>query len=392
MTKPHTFEKPTGFRDFPPPLASKKRMIEQRVQTRFELWGYQEVCTPTLEFHDTVGNASAIPEQKMFKCIDREGNTLVLRPDQTAPIARLVSSVLKHEPLPLRLFYHASVFRAQEHEAGRNAEFYQSGVELIGESGAEADAEVIALAIEALKACEIQPFQLTVGHVGLLDGLISERVDDENARVRLKEDLGRRDVVGFRERVQHLNIGKSEKEELISLLRLVRERRHLSGLASGTSSPIVLEAVRYLEEVWSHLEDYGLASYVSFDPSLVGSLGYYTGVYFEGYAAGQGFPLLSGGRYDRLYGSFHRPLAATGFALKIDRLMEACPVPVNKPEKVGLFYHPAEKKRAIEQARQMREEGWIVVTHRLTAEKDPARYAGIYDRMLIISEGGVQDV
>jgi ATP phosphoribosyltransferase regulatory subunit len=135
-----------------------------------------------------------------------------------------------------------------------------------------------------------------------------------------------------------------------------------------------------------------LASYVSFDPSLVGSLGYYTGVYFEGYAAGQGFPLLSGGRYDRLYDSFHRPLAATGFALKIDRLMEACPVSVNKPEKVGLFYHPAEKKRAIEQARQMREEGWIVVTHRLTAEKDPARYAGIYDRMLIISEGGVQDV
>ncbi|SEN47987.1 ATP phosphoribosyltransferase regulatory subunit [Lihuaxuella thermophila] len=392
MTKPHTFEKPTGFRDFPPPLASKKRMIEHRVQTRFELWGYQEVCTPTLEYYDTVGNASAIPEQKMFKCIDREGNMLVLRPDQTAPIARLVSSVLKHEPLPLRLFYHASVFRAQENEAGRNAEFYQSGVELIGESGAEADAEVIALAIEALQACEIRQFQLTVGHVGLLDGLIRERVDDEDVRIRLKEDLGRRDVVGFRERVQHLNIGEAAKEELLSLPRLIQNRRHLSGLASRSGSPVVLDAVRYLEEVWSHLEDHGLASYVSFDPSLVGSLGYYTGVYFEGYAAGQGFPLLSGGRYDRLYDSFDRPLAATGFALKTDRLMEACPVTANEPEKVGLFYHPSAKKQAIEQARRMRQEGRIVVTHRLTSGKKTARYAGIYDRLLIIGEGGVQDV
>ncbi|MBA4496219.1 ATP phosphoribosyltransferase regulatory subunit [Paenactinomyces guangxiensis] len=392
MSKPRMFEKPTGFRDFPPQLAMKKRMIEERVQTRFERWGYQEVCTPTLEFFDIVGNASAIPEQKMFKCIDREGNTLVLRPDQTAPIARLVASVLKHEPLPLRLFYHASVFRGQEHEAGRNAEFYQSGVELIGESGAEADAEVLALAVEALKACEIKAFQLTVGHVGLLDGFLRERIEDEAVRVNLKENLGRRDMVSFRGQVQALNLEASVQEELISFLRLKEDRKQFKQIASLTRSSVVMEAVHHLEGVWSHLEDYGLSSYVAFDPGLVGSLNYYTGVYFEGYAAGQGFPLLSGGRYDRLLDCFHRSLPATGFALKTDRLMEACPATPVRPVKIGLFYRPEVKKQAIEKARQWRDEGFIVVSHMLTKQMNPASYAGSFDRLLMVTEGGVQDV
>lgn len=132
MAKPREFEKPTGFRDFPPSLAAKKRAVEERIHRCFERWGYQEVITPTLEYHDTVGRASAIPEEKLFKLIDREGKTLVLRPDQTAPIARVVGSVLREVPVPLRLLYHGSVFRAQERSAGRNAEFFQSGVELVG--------------------------------------------------------------------------------------------------------------------------------------------------------------------------------------------------------------------------------------------------------------------
>ncbi len=123
MGKLRQFEKPTGFRDFPPPTAAKKRLLERRVQTCFQQWGYREVLTPTLEYFDTVGAASAIPEYKMFKLIDREGKTLVLRPDLTAPIARMVSSVMKDEPLPLRLFYHASVFRAQD-DSARTVEFF----------------------------------------------------------------------------------------------------------------------------------------------------------------------------------------------------------------------------------------------------------------------------
>lgn len=392
MTKPRTFEKPTGFRDFPPPLAAKKRMIEQRVETRFERWGYQEVCTPTLEFYDTVGNASAIAEQKMFKCIDREGNTLILRPDQTAPIARLVASVLKNEPLPLRLFYHANVFRAQEHEAGRNAEFYQSGVELIGESGPEADAEVIALSIEALKACEIDSFQLTIGHVGLLDGFLRERVKEEEILVGLKENLGARNVVGFRAQVEQLEIEEMAKKELLSLLRLKRDRKQLAHIHSMTTSSVVDQAIQYLDEVWSNLEDYGLASYVAFDPSLVGSLDYYTGVYFEGYAAGQGFPLLSGGRYDRLLDCFGRSLPATGFALKMDRLMEVCPAAPALPTKVGLFYPTRLKKMAFAQARHLREQGFMVVLHPWTDEMDMSKYTNQFDRIQLVTEGGYQDV
>jgi ATP phosphoribosyltransferase regulatory subunit len=384
MEKLRQFEKPTGFRDFPPSMAVKKRLVEQRVQTCFERWGYREVLTPTLEYFDTVGAASAIPEYKMFKLIDREGKTLVLRPDLTAPIARMVSSVLKEEPLPLRLFYHANVFRAQD-DSARTVEFFQSGVELVGDPSPEADAEVIALAVEALSACEISPFQLAVGHVELLDGLLHERVKDPQVVDQLKECLGVRDLVGYQERVARLNLSPEQEELLLLLSRQRGGKEWIESLRPQVRSPRVEAAIRHLVEMWEVLEDFGASRHVVLDLSLVGSIHYYTGVYFEGYALPSSFPLVSGGRYDRLPERFGRPTPATGFALKTDRVMEASPAADQGRERVALVYPRAARRAAIRRAQELRAEGKAVILH---AADDPDRPPEIdADRIIRWGEG-----
>ncbi len=384
MGKLRQFEKPTGFRDFPPPTAAKKRLVERRVQACFQRWGYREVLTPTLEYLDTVGAASAIPEYKMFKLIDREGKTLVLRPDLTAPIARMVSSVLKGDPLPLRLFYHASVFRAQD-DSARTVEFFQSGVELVGDPSPEADAEVIALAVEALSACEILPFQLAVGHVELLDGLLREQVEDPQQVEQLKECLGARDVVGYKERVAQLNLSPEGKELLLRLPHLSGGKDRLESLRPQMRSRRVENAVRHLWEMWEALEDFGASRHVVLDLSLVGSLHYYTGVYFEGYALPSSFPLVSGGRYDRLLERFGRPVPATGFALKTDRLMEASPAADQEMERVLLVYPRSARREAIRRAQELRREGKAVI---LQVADDPDQRTEIdADRVVRWEEG-----
>ncbi|WP_168188738.1 ATP phosphoribosyltransferase regulatory subunit [Thermoflavimicrobium daqui] len=383
MTVLRGFEKPTGFHDLPPQLVRKKRRIEDRVRMVFENWGYEEVLTPALEFAETVGKASAISEQKMFKCIDRQGNTLVLRPDLTAPIARMTASVLKNEPLPLRLSYHASVFRAQENEAGRNAEFYQSGVELIGNASSTADAEVIALAVEALQNCQIDSFQLAIGHEALLDGLLRECIRNESSIQKLKEQLSQRNMVGFWEALQELDINYQAKKELLYLFQLRSCKEQLTSVRKLSETTQVLKAADQLEEVWRQLEVYGIDHYCVLDFGLIGRIGYYTGVYFEGYSSSLGFPLLSGGRYDSLLTCFHRNLPATGFALDVNRMMEVSQLECEKRERFVICYTDHLYEKAIKKAVALRKQGKVVVLDQISKPSETSKETILSDSHVI---------
>ena len=355
MAKPREFEKPTGVRDFPPALVAKKKWVEQRVDERFRAWGYREVITPALEYFETVGKASAIEEHKLFKLLDSQGRTLVLRPDQTAPIARVVATMMRKESLPLRLCYHGNVFRAQEREAGRNAERFQSGVELVGDDSPEADAEVVALAVEALTACGVENIRVSIVHIGLLDALLKEYLPDPEV-ARLKDSLGRRNLVEFRERVQALELTESNRERLLSLLTIRGGREALDRLGRHSHTEAVTAAIFHLQAMWDALQDWDVADAVDLDLTLVGSLEYYTGMYFEGYGA-KGSYLLSGGRYDQLLEQFDRPSPARGFALKTDQLLMASSGGEDRPERVALVYPRRWRRQACRTASQMRREG-----------------------------------
>ncbi|MGB9793260.1 MAG: ATP phosphoribosyltransferase regulatory subunit, partial [Thermacetogeniaceae bacterium] len=165
---------PGDVKDMLPAEAKRKRELETRLLGLFESYGYQEVVTPTFEFYEMLEPAlDRGMREHLFRFIDEQGRIIVLRPDMTTPIARLISTRLRDRELPMRFCYVANIFRRENH-AGRQREFYQAGVELVGGSGAEADAEVISLACEALKLAGVRSFQISVGHVEVLEGVLAE--------------------------------------------------------------------------------------------------------------------------------------------------------------------------------------------------------------------------
>lgn len=166
MTKPFMFEKPLGMRDTLPVLYETKVSARNKMSNEIKKWGYQFIETPALEYYETIGEASAILDQQLFKLLDSQGHTLVLRPEMTAPIARVAASKLLKQQIPLRLAYSANVYRAQQREGGRPAEFEQIGIECIGNKSISADAEMIALLADVLKAAGLQEFKISIGHIG----------------------------------------------------------------------------------------------------------------------------------------------------------------------------------------------------------------------------------
>ncbi|TCS81805.1 ATP phosphoribosyltransferase regulatory subunit [Tepidibacillus fermentans] len=371
MGKLKNFEKPIGFRDLLPEMANQKREIENRLQTLFSRWGYQEMITPTLEYDQIVGKASAISDSKMFRLLDRQGNALVLRPDMTAPIARVVSSVLRNETLPIRISYHANVFRAQENEAGRFSEFYQSGIELIGERTPDADAEVLTLAIQSLRQVGIDSFRIIVGHVEYLNGILDEWIDEEEQKKVLKERLAKRDFVGYQRFVEE-NIGMElGRKTLLSILDLQGDFSVLAKARKITSSEKAEKALDELIQIYQLLQLYQVEEYVSFDLIFVPHLEYYTGMVFEATGEGLGFPVCSGGRYDSLLSLFNNPQYATGFALHLDRILDLATVNQESKEKVYIIYDLAHQDEALRYAVKLREtKGMVVETIRIDSKED----------------------
>ncbi|WP_400162368.1 ATP phosphoribosyltransferase regulatory subunit [Brevibacillus sp. TJ4] len=378
MAKPLGFEKPLGMRDILPESLAKQRHLEHVLRACIEPWGYEEISTPSLEYYDTVGAASATLTDRMFRLLDKQGHTVVLRPDMTTPIARVVSSLYKDVPLPIRLFYHANVFRAQEQEAGRNAEFFQTGIELIGDGSEDADAEAIALAVFCLRAVGVETFRIAIGHVDFVDGLLEEEIACEDVRKQFRQYLYDRDFVGYRQLLFGLDIGSDAKQRLEALLRLRGGKGKIAEARELTGNGKARRAVETVASLWDALEAYGVTEDLLLDFNLLSNLNYYTGVVFEGYAADLGSPLLGGGRYDHLLAQFGRPAPATGFAIKMDRLLQVTPAIEGKaPSRVLLCYSAERRREALAEAQLLREDGLVVVTRLVSGRAEAA--AGAQD-------------
>ncbi|XEC94842.1 ATP phosphoribosyltransferase regulatory subunit [Paenibacillus tarimensis] len=367
MSKPKVFEKPIGVKDYLPHEVSRLRHIERQVLDCMRSWGYEQIMTPTMEYYDTVGIASATSDQKLFKLLNNRGTTLVLRSDMTGPIARVVASLLKESPFPHRLSYHSNVFRAIEEEAGREAEFFQTGLELVGDPSADADAEVVALAIASLKAAGVDRFKIAIGHVGFLNGLFEETLNGNlEAQEQLKACLLGRDYVGYREQLRRLELNESLQQELEGILRLRGGQEICEQALQLSGNPTAQNSIRHLCEIWEVLKAYGVCEHVLIDLTMIGDFTYYTGMTFEGYAADLGFPVVSGGRYDNLLKQFGRPAPATGFALKTTRILElARDEMVQERQRVLIGYDSGSRTVALSEARRYRDEGTIAVTEKV---------------------------
>ena len=163
---------PYGTRDILPENMRLKRKIENNIAETFTKWGYSEVQTPTFEYLDTFSASGDISESN-FKFLDRNNNILMLRTDMTTPIARLVATRLDATNVN-RLSYRAQLFRYEEAQAGRQCEFTQAGIEMMGGAGAAADAEVLALAVNALLEAGLKDFTISMGQINFIEGLTEQ--------------------------------------------------------------------------------------------------------------------------------------------------------------------------------------------------------------------------
>ncbi|MEW6661006.1 MAG: ATP phosphoribosyltransferase regulatory subunit [Bacillota bacterium] len=328
MAKLMAWRVPEGVKDWLPGEAWKKRELENRLAKLFQQWAYQEVVTPTIEFYHTFQSVETMLEDDMvYKFIDRQGPVLALRPDMTTPIARLtVSRLLKGQDAPLRLFYIANVFRYESGQAGRQREFYQAGVELVGAKGPWADAEVIALAIEALRSAGLEDFRLGIGQISVTKRLLAELDLPPGEIQMLKQAMSKKDLVKLEKILEKAELSPGQRELIMGVYNLHGGNSVLQKVFKLIKDEEARLDLENLAEVWEALQAYNVADQVFFDLGLLRDFEYYTGVVFEGYAPGLGFPVCGGGRYDNLLERFGCSCPATGFALGIERVMMANPM------------------------------------------------------------------
>ena len=315
---------PEGVRDIYNVECGKKLALESRLKKFFHMYGYHDIQTPTFEYFDVFRKEiGTIPSRELYKFFDKEGNTLVLRPDFTPSIARAAATLFQEEQLPIRLCYTGSTFVNHSSYQGRLRETTQMGAELLGDDSVEADAEMLALVIESMLTIGLKEFQLTVSNVDFLQSLIEDADLDEDARERVRELITNRNFYGVEEYLESIQVKRSSKEafgkmnELLGGVDILEKAKNIAPNSKGVM------ALRRLEKIYEILKLYGVEKFVTFDLSMSGTYGYYTGIIFRGYTYGTGDAIVKGGRYDHLVEKFGKKSASIGFAIVIDELMKA---------------------------------------------------------------------
>lgn len=303
--------------------AQRKRHVETVLARIFRAWGYEEVMPPTVEYLDVIGDGiSSVLKEQAYKFFDNRGNTMILRPDLTTPIAQFLASQVASGSLPIRTYYMGNVFRASGSQNGGLKEFQQAGVEVVGNAGVDADAEVVALAIGCLKELGVREFKLGLGQITFFESVLEGTSLDDQSRMKLKSALANRDFVAYESIIADSGLSLRDKDNLSSIPRLHGDKSVLEEGQERFPGPKTRDAIASLEDVCGCLEVYGLSNYIHFDLSILRELDYYTGMVFEAYAFGLGKPLLGGGRYDNLISKFgEKDMPATGFAIGVDQVL-----------------------------------------------------------------------
>ena len=181
---------PVGVRDIYGAEYESKLNLQSNIHNIFKSYGYCDIQTPTFEFFDIFNKErGSVASKNLYKFFDREGNTLVLRPDMTPSIARSATKYYLDEEMPIRLCYLGSAFINNSEYQGKLKEFTQMGCELIGDNSSDCDTEIIAMVIESLTAANLTEFQIEIGQVDFFRGLIKEAHIDEDTEEELRELL-----------------------------------------------------------------------------------------------------------------------------------------------------------------------------------------------------------
>lgn len=374
-------EIPYGTRDFLPKDAKIKRNIELKLAKTFNLWGYDEIVTPSIEYVDTltINNRNGI-ENQLFKFFDKNNRTLALRHEMTTPIARVAASRMYDDVLPFKLSYISSVYRYEQAQEGRQCEFYQAGVELMGVADASADAEIIALAVDSLRNVGLTNFEICLGQVEFINGIMQQMGLSKEKQNEIRLALEQRNLVDLSNAVEKTNLPEKAKKALKSIPLLQGKEDILEFANNLALNEQSRKALDNLHDIYELLKIYGVADNVTFDLGVNRDFSYYTGMVFEIYAPGIGYPICGGGRYDNMLSDFGTECPATGFALGIERLMLALDKQnqtqniCNKKD-VYIAFSQGKYAEAISEAMKLRENGKVVdLAFKAQTREDAIKY------------------
>ncbi|MDR1940244.1 MAG: ATP phosphoribosyltransferase regulatory subunit [Clostridiales bacterium] len=312
---------PAGTSDYLPGECYIKNLTEDRILSVFKSNGYERIETPSIEYDNVFSGVDDFMLDEAFKMTDTDGSLIILRPDMTMPLARIAATKNLGEP-PLKLCYLGNSFTLLS-DGYRCREFTQAGLELIGEGSYLADAEVIAVAIDALRAAGLDDFLIEVGNVGFFRGLIEECGLDEKSRDELIKNVDRKNNFAIYETLKKAGTPQRLVDTVSQLPTLFGDDAfdRAKKLIGNKKS---LGALDELQNAVGLLERLGYGRYISVDLGLLKSPAFYTGTIFKGISRHFGAPILSGGRYDKLFPSADGSATpATGFAVGIKNLVTA---------------------------------------------------------------------
>ena len=369
MNMQRIFHTPEGVRDIYGEECSRKKRLQRELHQVFSRYGYEDIETPGFEYFEVFSNeVGTIPSKDLYKFFDREGNTLVLRPDFTPSVSRACATYFNPEKEVVSLCYTGNTFINNSSYQGRLKETTQMGVERIGDDSAEADAELLAMTVECLLKAGLKEFQVSVGQVDYFKSLLQDANLDIEEEENLRSLISQKNYFGVEDLVRSQNIPESLEKAFLELPHLFGSSEVLQKARSLTDNICAIKAVERLEEIYEILKIYGYEKYVSFDFGMLSKFQYYTGIIFQAYTYGTGEPVVKGGRYNNLLKHFGKPAASIGFGITVDNLLMALSrQKLSLPEKkapVILTYTEANRREAILEAQKLRNEGTAVALRR----------------------------
>lgn len=306
---------PQGTESFFLDEAYRHRKITRELENLFQSWGYLPIHTPVFDFFDVyqplLDNARV---EQSYRMLDRDGEILMLRSDITLFLARQMGLLMKNRDDIVRVYYSDSILRHQDDEDITSNEFFQSGCELIGQTGRDADKEILILLCETLDTLSIEEYRLHLGSRSLFNKIFNNASHHREA-----ETL-----------IQHRN-KQAVKELLTSECSSAEEASFLCDMIFfiGTADKFLVYTLEWPEK-WRHyfsdeineltelsatLKKWGYGDTLRIDLSETGAQPYYSGIVFQAYSPRLGRAFASGGRYNNLLESFGENRPAAGFSL-----------------------------------------------------------------------------
>ncbi|MDO4464077.1 MAG: ATP phosphoribosyltransferase regulatory subunit [Bacillota bacterium] len=353
---------PEGVRDIYGKEYARKLAVEELIHKQLNLYGYQDIQTPTFEFFDVFSKEiGTTPSKELYKFFDKEGNTLVLRPDFTPSMARCAAKYFMDENVPIRFCYAGNTFTNTGNLQGKLKEVTQMGAELINDGSVEADGEMIAMVVESLLRAGLKEFQVSIGQVEYFKGLCEQAGLDEETESELREFISGKNIFGAEELLLEKNVDERFRMLLLKTTDCFGSVEMLGSVKEPILNERSLKAIARLEELYHVLCEYGVEKYISFDLGMLSKYNYYTGVIFKVYTYGVGDVIVKGGRYDNLLGYFGKEAPAIGFVVVIDDLLSALERQKSnieiQDELIEITYDHDNYEEKLKEARRLRMEG-----------------------------------